>query len=156
MAKSDTTRDRIELGSITANIEAERLARTRDTRQRVMEIRGAGADDESLDKPWSGSQSTSACSDSATAAALAAEDRLPRFVCYAGRAHRRPTVCRKSCTCSVRKPSGGGSPNRSSYLATALARALTYGALLTLPRGRPQGAATGLARRATPTARAFL
>src|SRR6516165_4639098 len=35
---------------------------------------------------------------------------------------RRPTVCRKSCTCSVRKPSGAGSAKRSwSYCASKAA-----------------------------------
>src|SRR5438128_4204280 len=67
----------------------------------------------------------------------------PRIACRVSSAtpaarRRRPTVCRRSCTCNVRNPSGGGSPNRSSYLATARLRALSQAVLLTLRSGLPR------------------
>ena len=65
----------------------------------------------------------------------------PRIACRVSWAtpaarNRRPTVCRRSCTCSVLKPSGGGSPNlpgfrrRSIPLVNLFVRAVT-GARLT-------------------------
>src|SRR5438034_533242 len=67
----------------------------------------------------------------------------PRIACRVSSAtpaarRRRPTVCRRSCTCSVRNPSGGGSSNRSSYLATARLRALSHAVLLMLRSGLPR------------------